>query len=133
MQTAYTDSPVIIGAGPAGLFCGLDAGKSMAMHPMILETGRDRQRIVPERWRHFWLTGELNRSGPMYSLEKAVPVHFLMESSIHMVKDPVGRNRKVLELFVEAGAPMKRFYMSNKPHLGTDELIGIVTRYAKRD
>ena len=47
-----------------------------------------------------------------------------------MVKDPVGRNRKVLELFVEAGAPEEILY-ENKPHLGTDQLIGIVTRMRK--
>ena len=36
----------------------------------------------------------------------------------------------MLELFVEAGAPEEILY-ENKPHLGTDQLIGIVTRMRK--
>ena len=42
----------------------------------------------------------------------------------------MGRNRKVLELFVEAGADEEILY-EQKPHLGTDELIGIVTYIRK--
>ncbi|MCF0141783.1 MAG: FAD-dependent oxidoreductase, partial [Parasporobacterium sp.] len=41
------------------------------------------------------------------------------------VKDPSGRNRKVLEIFVECGADPVILY-DNKPHLGTDELVKIV-------
>lgn len=43
-----------------------------------------------------------------------------------LVKDPVGRHRKVLEIFVQGGAPDHILY-EQKPHLGTDQLIGIVT------
>ena len=43
-----------------------------------------------------------------------------------LVKDPVGRHRKVLEIFVQGGAPEHILY-EQKPHLGTDQLIGIVT------
>ena len=47
------------------------------------------------------------------------------------VKDPQGRNRKVLELFVEAGAPREILY-DHKPHLGTDLLIKIITNLRKQ-
>ena len=42
-----------------------------------------------------------------------------------LVKDPNGRNHEVLKRFVEAGAPQEIVYQQ-KPHLGTDVLIGIV-------
>ena len=42
-----------------------------------------------------------------------------------LVKDPNGRNHEVLKRFVEAGAPEEIVYQQ-KPHLGTDVLIGIV-------
>ena len=42
-----------------------------------------------------------------------------------LVKDPNGRNHEVLERFVKAGAPKEIVYQQ-KPHLGTDVLIGIV-------
>ena len=42
-----------------------------------------------------------------------------------LVKDPVGRNQFVLETFVRFGAKDSIVY-EQKPHLGTDELTGIV-------
>ena len=42
-----------------------------------------------------------------------------------LVKYPNGRNHEVLERFVKAGAPKEIVYQQ-KPHLGTDVLIGIV-------
>ena len=45
---------------------------------------------------------------------------------ITLVMDSVGRHRKVLEIFVQGGAPDNILY-EQKPHLGTDQLIGIVT------
>lgn len=47
------------------------------------------------------------------------------------VKDPSGRNREVLRIFTECGAPEEILY-DQKPHLGTDQLIGIVTTMRKR-
>ena len=48
-----------------------------------------------------------------------------------LVKDPVGRNRKVLEIFVENGAPKDILY-SHKPHIGTDLLITVVKNMRQR-
>ena len=42
-----------------------------------------------------------------------------------LVKDPTGRNRKVLEVFVKEGAPEEILYV-NKPHIGTDLLMEVV-------
>ena len=51
-------SPVVIGAGPAGLFCALLLARCGA-RPILLERGRaveQRKRDVE----HFWRTGELD-------------------------------------------------------------------------
>lgn len=45
-----------------------------------------------------------------------------------LVKDPAGRNREVLNLFVQAGAPEEILYMQ-KPHLGTDLLVSLVKTF----
>ena len=48
-----------------------------------------------------------------------------------LVKDTAGRNRLVLETFVKAGGPQEILWQ-NKPHLGTDLLIGIVENIRRR-
>lgn len=42
-----------------------------------------------------------------------------------LVKDPLGRNRFVLDTFVSFGAPEKITY-ENKPHIGTDILSKVI-------
>ena len=37
----------------------------------------------------------------------------------------MGRNKKVLEMFVKAGAPNEILYL-NKPHIGTDLLRNVI-------
>ena len=46
------------------------------------------------------------------------------------MKDKDGRGRKVLEIFVENGAPKDILYV-NKPHIGTDLLMSIVANMRK--
>ena len=126
-ENPLNQRPVIIGAGPAGLFCGLMLARN-GYAPIILERGEraeDRARTVET----FWLTGKLNPTSNVQFGEGGAGT-FSDGKLNTMVKDPVGRNRKVLELFVEAGAPEEILY-ENKPHLGTDQLIGIVTRIRK--
>ena len=96
--------------------------------PLVLERGEkaeDRARTVE----HFWLTGELNERSNVQFGEGGAGT-FSDGKLNTLVKDPVGRNRKVLELFVEAGADVEILY-EQKLHLGTDELIGIVTYIRK--
>lgn len=115
--------PVIIGTGPAGLFCGLMLARA-GYGPILLERGQcaqDRAKTVEQ----FWRFGVLNRNSNVQFGEGGAGT-FSDGKLNTLVKDPAGRNRKVLELFVEAGAPEEILYM-NKPHLGTDVLIGIVS------
>ncbi len=114
--------PVVVGSGPAGLFCGLMLAKA-GYCPIILERGkpaRERKKTVE----HFWSTGELDPGSNVQFGEGGAGT-FSDGKLNTLVKDTGGRNRLVLETFVKAGAP-KEILWQNKPHLGTDLLIGIV-------
>lgn len=113
---------VIAGSGPAGLFCGLMLARH-GYRPLILERGADvdkRQEIV----NRFWETGEFDEKTNVQFGEGGAGT-FSDGKLNTLVKDPFGRHRKVLELFVEFGADPEIMY-ENKPHIGTDVLCHIV-------
>ncbi len=114
--------PVIIGTGPAGMFCGLQLARA-GYAPILLERGECAEKRV-ETVERFWKTGALNPSSNVQFGEGGAGT-FSDGKLNTLVKDPAGRNRKVLQIFVEAGAPEEILY-ENKPHLGTDVLVGIV-------
>ncbi len=114
--------PVIVGTGPAGLFCGLMLARA-GYAPILLERGQcanERVKGVARFWQHGILDTESN-----VQFGEGGAGTFSDGKLNTLVKDPAGRNRKVLELFVEAGAPKEILY-EQRPHLGTDLLIGIV-------
>ena len=114
--------PVIIGSGPAGLFCSLMLARA-GYHPILLERGpslTDRIRKVEE----FWNGGKLDPEANAQFGEGGAGT-FSDGKLNTLVKDPQGLHRKVLEIFVQAGAPKEILYMQ-KPHLGTDQLVTIV-------
>ncbi|HBN57389.1 MAG TPA: FAD-dependent oxidoreductase [Lachnospiraceae bacterium] len=116
--------PVIVGTGPAGLFCGLMLARA-GYAPVLLERGQcvEKRAHLVER---FWETGILD-TGSNVQFGEGGAGTFSDGKLNTLVKDVSGRNRKVLEIFVEAGAPEEILYV-NRPHLGTDLLKGIVTR-----
>lgn len=69
--------PVIIGTGPAGLFCGLMLARK-GYCPILLERGEDVDART-RRVEAFWKDGVLIQH-PMYSLVKAEQALFQMES-----------------------------------------------------
>jgi len=116
--------PVIVGTGPAGLFCGLLLARA-GYQPILLERGEEaakRKKTVD----HFWATGELASDSNVQFGEGGAGT-FSDGKLNTLVKDPKGRNGEVLKIFVQAGAPEEILYR-NKPHLGTDILIGVVQR-----
>lgn len=113
---------VIIGSGPAGLFCGLMLAR-YGYHPIILERGLDvdeRQKSVERFWEQGIFQSESN-----VQFGEGGAGTFSDGKLNTLVKDPQGRHRKVLELFVEFGADASITY-ENKPHIGTDVLCHIV-------
>ena len=120
--------PVIIGTGPAGLFCGL----LMARHgyrPLLLEQGADVDRRCRDV-ETFWKSGRLDPRSNVQFGEGGAGT-FSDGKLNTLVKDKDGRNREVLRLFVEAGADPSVLYDS-RPHIGTDRLVKIVKNIRKQ-
>lgn len=114
--------PVIVGMGPAGLFCGYYLALH-GYHPILLERGKcveERQKDVEA----FWRTGVLNPSSNVQFGEGGAGT-FSDGKLNTLVKDKDGRNREVLETFVKFGAKESICYEA-KPHIGTDALCRVV-------
>lgn len=125
---AMAHRPVIVGFGPAGMLCGLMLAKA-GYQPLILERGQ----MVEERMKtveHFFATGQLNPESNVQFGEGGAGT-FSDGKLNTMVKDPEGRGAHILNLFVEAGAPADITYV-NKPHIGTDVLVDVVTNIRKQ-
>lgn len=127
-QTPVGIRPVIIGSGPAGLFCAYMLALN-GYEPILYERGKmvdDRIKDVED----FWRTGILNTSSNVQFGEGGAGT-FSDGKLNTLIKDKDGRNRKVLEIFVENGAPKDILYV-NKPHIGTDILIKVVQNMRRR-
>ncbi len=119
--------PVIAGSGPAGLFCAYLLAKH-GYAPIIVERGRqvdDRLQDV-ER---FWKDGILDTSSNVQFGEGGAGT-FSDGKLNTLVKDPAGRNRFVLETFVQHGADSSILSV-NKPHIGTDCLMQVISSLRK--
>lgn len=114
--------PLIIGAGPAGLFCALQLAKQGYI-PIIAERGlpvEDRISKVADFWENGILDPECN-----VQFGEGGAGTFSDGKLNTQVKDKDGRIRYVLETFVRHGAPEEILY-DNKPHVGTDLLVNVV-------
>lgn len=126
-EVPLTQRPVVIGAGPAGLFCTLMLAKA-GFSPILLERGEavsERQKKVE----HFWQTGELDPQSNVQFGEGGAGT-FSDGKLNTLVKDTHGRSRFVLKTFVGFGAKDDILYES-KPHIGTDILVDVVQNLRK--
>ena len=114
--------PIIIGTGPAGLMCGYLLAK-YGYRPLILERGRrvEERRADVER---FWCEGVLDPTSNVQFGEGGAGT-FSDGKLNTLVRDKYGRNKEVLRIFAQAGAPEEILYEA-KPHIGTDILCTVV-------
>ena len=114
--------PVIVGSGPAGLFCAyMLAIKGYA--PILIERGMPVDQRIKDV-EAFWNGGALKSESNVQFGEGGAGT-FSDGKLNTLVKDEFGRNAKVLEIFTEHGADGEIQYV-NKPHIGTDVLIEVV-------
>ena len=122
MSTYNAKRPIVVGMGPAGLFCGYFLAIN-GYKPIVIERGKSVEERT-EDVEHFWKTGELNTESNVQFGEGGAGT-FSDGKLNTMVKDKSGRNRLVLDTFVKFGAP-ENIRFVNKPHIGTDVLAKVV-------
>lgn len=114
--------PIIVGTGPAGLFCGLQLAKA-GYEPILIERGlpvEERVKVIED----YWNGGSLNPECNVQFGEGGAGT-FSDGKLNTMIKDKSGRIDEVLRTFLEFGAPSDILYV-NKPHIGTDVLQTVV-------
>lgn len=113
---------IIVGAGPAGLFCAYQLSKA-GYSVLILERGKkveERTKDVEQ----FFETGVLNTASNVQFGEGGAGT-FSDGKLNTLVKDQMGRNKEVLNMFVKHGADEAILY-DQKPHIGTDVLRDVI-------
>ena len=113
--------PIIVGFGPAGLFCSYVLAKA-GLKPLIFERGKqidERVKDVEDFWNHNKLIINSN-----IQFGEGGAGTFSDGKLNTMIKEKV-RQKFVFKTFVECGAPEEILYL-NKPHIGTDILRTVI-------
>ena len=122
IQSDHKPEVIIVGSGPAGLFCAYLLVQT-GFKPIIIERGADvDQRTVDVET--FWETGRLHTESNVQFGEGGAGT-FSDGKLNTQVNDKSGRNQYVLETFVAHGAQASILY-DQKPHVGTDVLRNVV-------
>ncbi len=117
-----TPRPVIIGAGPCGLFAGLILAQ-MGHRPIILDRGKVVRERTKDTW-NLWRRGVLEPESNVQFGEGGAGT-FSDGKLWSQIKDPRHLGRKVLAELVAAGAPAE-ILIEAHPHIGTFRLVGVV-------
>ncbi|GHU62704.1 hypothetical protein FACS189418_4560 [Clostridia bacterium] len=120
--------PIIIGAGPAGLFCALMLAEH-GFSPLVLERG-DGAELRKQKVEDFWKSGLLDPESNVQFGEGGAGA-FSDGKLTTSIKDTSFRSRKVLEIFTECGADPK-ILTWYKPHIGTDVLQKVILELRRR-
>lgn len=121
--------PIVIGAGPAGLFCTFFLAKN-GYKPILFERGEkieQRVKTVEDLWQN---NNFVINSNVQFGEGGAGT--FSDGKLNTLVKDKAGRMREVFKIFVECGAPEEILYDS-KPHIGTDILRKVVINLREKN
>ncbi|MDF2536017.1 MAG: hypothetical protein K0R18_2176 [Bacillales bacterium] len=121
-----THRPVVVGSGPAGLFCALILAEQ-GFNPIVVEQGMDadRRKLAVDK---FWKYGVLDTNSNVQFGEGGAGTFSdgKLTTGIKNARIP-----KVFKELVEAGAQKETAYLA-KPHIGTDILITVVKNIRKK-
>lgn len=119
-RAAFARPPLVVGAGPAGLFAALTLAQAGA-RPILIERGKavEKRALDVERMSQ---AGELNPESNVQFGEGGAGA-FSDGKLTTGIKSP--HQQTVLETFVRHGAPEEILVLA-KPHIGTDLLRGVV-------
>ncbi len=112
--------PVIVGAGPAGLFAGIILIEN-GVKPIILERGKSVDERIKDI-QEFITNRKFNVSSNIQFGEGGAGT--FSDGKLNTGNANI-YSRKVLEEFVRFGAPEEILYIA-KPHIGTDNLVKII-------
>ncbi|MBE6734370.1 MAG: hypothetical protein E7563_03385 [Ruminococcaceae bacterium] len=124
-QKTLENRPVVVGSGPAGLFCALILARNGAC-PIVIERGKsvdERTKSVDK----FWLDGTLDTESNVQFGEGGAGT--FSDGKLNTGTNDV-RQSFILREFVSHGAP-EDILISAKPHIGTDMLKGTIKAIRK--
>ncbi len=119
-KKSFEKRPVVVGFGPAGMFCALTLAEAGAK-PIVFERGEDVDKRTASV-ENFWKTGKLNTESNVQFGEGGAGTFSDGKLTTRIKNECCGY---VLQKMVEAGAPEEITYVHN-PHIGTDVLKGVV-------
>ena len=119
--------PLVIGAGPCGLFAALILAQS-GFRPILLERGKAVRERTKDTW-GLWRKSVLNPESNVQFGEGGAGT-FSDGKLYSQIKDPRHLGRKVLTEFVHAGAPQEILTEAH-PHIGTFRLVTMVESMGK--
>lgn len=122
-----TERPIVIGAGPCGLFAALILAQ-MGFKPIILDRGKVVRERTKDTW-GLWRKSILNTESNVQYGEGGAGT-FSDGKLYSQIKDPRNLGRKVLVEFVKAEAP-EDILTEAKPHIGTFRLVKMVQNIRK--
>ncbi|QHE75228.1 NAD(P)/FAD-dependent oxidoreductase [Hydrogenophaga sp. PBL-H3] len=117
-----SERPVVVGLGPCGLFTAL-ALAQMGFKPIVLERGKPVRERTKDTW-GLWRKHVLNPESNVQYGEGGAGL-FSDGKLYSQIKDPRFFGRKVMQEFVDAGAPTEILYTAH-PHIGTFKLVRVV-------
>ena len=119
--------PVVVGFGPAGMFCALYLARA-GFRPIVYERGYDvDKRTIAVK--EFWNKGFIDPNGNVQFGEGGAGA-FSDGKLNTQTKDRYGINSAILSDFVKYGAD-RDILIDKKPHIGTDVLTGIIKNIRK--
>ena len=119
---AFKNPPIIIGAGPGGLFCALRLA-DYGVPSIVIERG-DRAHSRMLHISKFWRYGEFNTENNVCYGEGGAGL-FSDGKLITRIKSSFVQY--VMNRFVDFGAPKETAYISN-PHLGSNKIRALINK-----